>query len=153
MLGIDDWKHSAVLHPALTAEQIKSFDEGKLKCTAHEFFVDFDHPWKSFKPNRVAREVFLDHFFSKVAGGAYLRNPTPPHLLTREVVGSVLDKHMPYSRLRWRWSLKPLTEERVNAIKARAAKNSRKRSVRSPVYYGTHIMLTMMDLGIDPSCA
>ena len=131
MLGIDDWKNSAVLFPSLTAEQIKKFDEGKLKCTAQNFFVDFDHSWTKFKANRVARHVFLDHYFARVAGGAYLKNPTPKHLLTREVVGRVLDNHMPYCRRRWRESNHPISEEKKNAILARAAKNSRKSSVRS----------------------
>ncbi|PIL24700.1 hypothetical protein GSI_12586 [Ganoderma sinense ZZ0214-1] len=129
MLGIDDWAHSAALFPTLTQEQIDEFDEGKLECSAQKFFIDFDHSWAKFKPNRVARQVFLDHYFARVTGGAYAKNPTPEHLLTREVVGRVLDKHMPYCRRLWRESKRPLSKVKKDVIKARAAKNSRKSSI------------------------
>ena len=131
MLHIEDWTAVAAQYPPLTEEQIASHmrRDGSFVLDARNYRIDFKASWKKSAFNKEARSIFIDHYLARVAGGAYFQNPTPPHLLTRENLGAVLDNHMDYCRKRWRLSDKPLTPEKALAIARRAAQISRRRTV------------------------
>lgn len=131
MLDMRDWTNAAAQYPPLTDEEIKSVasKEGRLTCTAANFRIDFDHKWKKFPFNEMARDVFITNFLATAASGAFIMNPTPPHLLTREVIGKVLDKRMKHCRLLYRRSLNPRTSEEAKKVSRRNCKGMRKNTV------------------------
>ena len=74
-------------------------------------------------------EKIIDKFLAKVAGGGFMKDPTPARLLTREVIGKILDTHVSYCRQLWRRSKKPLTPAKKNEILRKAAQTGRQRTV------------------------
>ncbi|CDO77466.1 hypothetical protein BN946_scf184881.g10 [Trametes cinnabarina] len=131
MLDIPDWSKAESLYPTLTQEEVTQYLErtGEFVCTEDNFYVDFERSWKKFALNKEARQVFIDKYLKSVAGGAYLSNPTPPHLLTPETIGEVLDNHMTYCRQRWRRSVKPLDGDVAEQRAKRSAQRSRQRTL------------------------
>lgn len=131
MLHIDDWATAAAQFPPLTDEQIAAYNkrDGSFILDARNYRIDFKASWKKFAFNKEARSIFIDHYLARVAGGAYFQNPTPPHLLTRENLGAVLDHHMDYCRKRWRLSDNPLDPKKALEIARKAAQTSRRRTV------------------------
>ena len=133
VLQIVDWNAFHLQYPALTEDEITAFiarDESIVPNRTHLRF-DFapGHGWKWFALNKEAREVFIDQYFSRVAGGAYFHKPTPPSILTWEQVGDILDSHMKHLRDRWRKSRTPLSPEKVLEISRRVCQNARRFTV------------------------
>ncbi len=140
MLNVKDWADSSSLYPTLTEEEVDAYKrrDGSFVLSASEYRIDFKRPWKKFSLNKEAREIFIDKYLARIAAGAFFKNPTPPHLLTHDNIGEMLDKHMPYCRKRWRQSAVPLTPDQVKKILRQKAQVSRMRTVSTHV---THIIV------------
>ncbi|KAJ2986320.1 hypothetical protein NUW54_g9814 [Trametes sanguinea] len=109
--------------PTLTEEEVTAYSRGD--WVPNEFRVDFVRPWKKFSLNKEARESAVTTFLLKVAGGAFLTNPTPEDLLTRETVGDMIDVYMKRLRRLYRKAQNPPSEERKDEIKRRACQVAR----------------------------
>ncbi|KAL7280905.1 hypothetical protein ACG7TL_005849 [Trametes sanguinea] len=131
MLGISDWSEAVSLYPPLTEDEITRYlaRDPEIVCTATNFRIDFKQPWKKFAFNKEARAVFIDRFFARISGGAFSSKPTPQHLLTHEIIGEILDKHMNYCRQRWRRSEKPPTSADLEKRAKRASQRSRQQTL------------------------
>lgn len=136
MLNVTDWTAVGEQYPTLSEDEVAKYlaQDPSILCTVSNFRIDFHRPWKKFSFNKDARRVFIDKYFARVQGGAFSTKPTPPHLLTPEVIGEILDKHMNYCRERWRNSLKPVDEEVKTKRARRAAQRSRQNTVRYGVF-------------------
>ncbi|KAJ2990430.1 hypothetical protein NUW54_g8471 [Trametes sanguinea] len=111
LLGIVDWNAVARKIQPLTEAEVDSYitQDGTVECTAANFRVDFERPWKRFSFNKQARSVFIENFIATVQGGGMAQqDPTPEHLLNAHTVGSILDTYMDVCRRKYRKSLSAL---------------------------------------------
>ncbi|KAI0644319.1 hypothetical protein C8Q79DRAFT_1012111 [Trametes meyenii] len=123
LLNVTDWSQIATLYPTLTESEVTQYlaGTGEVICTEDRYYIDFKRGWRKFALNKEVREVFIDHYLKRNTGGAFSSNPTPPHLLTREHIGELLDDHMDYCQLRWRRSLEPPSAESLTKRAKEAA--------------------------------
>ncbi len=101
--------------PALTEIQIKAYTDSvePVITSRDNFFMDFTHPLKTFVPNKIAADFFIEDFLAAVAGGLYKDPPIPPHYLTKTQIFIALEGHVGHLRSQFLKYMQPVTPENI----------------------------------------
>ena len=138
MIHFKSWKQVARDFLPLTSEELDAYEKDSPEapaCTADQFRLCFERPWKTCSFNKQARFVFITAFLASIRDGCYKDQRLPRELLTHAAIGSVLDAHMVHAREMWRLYQKDSWESIRKRDLNRNSINSRKKTVRHQYRY------------------
>ena len=100
-----------------------------LSCSDNNYRVDFLRSWRKNPLNEQARQVFIQNFFAAYNGGSYRQTIVPKELLTEDIIGSILDRHVVYRRQCWLAEHVPLSTAEKYKSQQRNSKSARQATV------------------------